>query len=282
MIYVLFFLVLLLAGGYKFHKEGFHTRYLDPEYTAIIKGLFIALVFCGHFSGYVKFDNPLDRPFYKVYWYMGQFVVAMFLLYSGYGIVVSIKNKGEAYVRNLPKHRILKTLLHFDLAVSLYMLIYIAREGLPSVQKFVLAMLGWDGFGNSNWYIFTIVVMWTLVYLVFRLFEKQSMERKLSLCTAVIGIAAGVIFMNKPGYWCNTMIVFVLGMWLGLYRERVEIFLFESANKIKNELAGGKTGTGLLSALRLPHSFWAKERASHTCTLLFMKPGWLPLLSRFS
>ena len=240
MIYVLFFLVLLLAGGYKFHKEGFHTKYLDPSYTAVIKGLFIAFVFCGHFSGYVKFDNPLDPPFYKVYWYMGQFVVAMFMLYSGYGIVVSIKNKGEAYVRKLPSHRILKTLFHFDVAVSLYMLIYISREGLPTVQKFVLAMLGWDGFGNSNWYIFTIVIMWTLVYLVFRLFRNQTIERKLCLCTVAIGLAAGVIFLHKPGYWCDTMIVFVLGMWLGLYRERVETFLFRSGNKIKGKLTGGQ------------------------------------------
>ena len=239
MVYVLFALALLLAGNYKFHKDGFNERYLNPESTEIIKGIFIALIFCGHFSQYVKFTNPLDSPFFKVYWYMGQFVVAMFLLYSGYGLMLSVKNKGMSYVKKLPTHRILKTLLHFDLAVSIYMVIYIAKHGMPSVEKFVLAMLGWDGFGNSNWYIFAILSIWCTVYAVFRLFGVRHLLWKLCLCTLGICLLAFVVSKYKPTYWYNTMICFPLGMWVAMYKAQIENVLFPACLKIKKSIGGG-------------------------------------------
>ncbi len=236
---MLFALSLLLIGNYKFYKNGFHERYLSPESTEIIKGIFIALIFCGHFAGYVKFGNPLDRPFFKVYWYMGQFVVAMFLLYSGYGLMISIKNKGMSYVKKLPTHRILKTLLHFDLAVSMYMIIYMIKNGLPSVEKFGLAMVGWDGFGNSNWYIFAIISIWCVVYALFRICGVQNLEWKLFLCFVGICFLAFIISQYKPIYWYDTMICFPLGMWVALYKERIEEFLFPTFLNIKKFLRGG-------------------------------------------
>lgn len=41
----------------------------------------------------------------------------VFLFYSGYGIMESIKNKGEKYISTVPKKRILNVLVNFDIAV---------------------------------------------------------------------------------------------------------------------------------------------------------------------
>lgn len=227
MVYVLFLLALLLVGNYKYYAVGVYPGYLGKEQSQIIKGIFIALVFCGHFGQYVKFNAPLDYPFLKFYWYIGQFVVAMFLLYSGYGIMVSIMKKGRDYVRGLPVKRILKTLLHFDLAVLLYMGISVWRHGWPSLKDTLLALSGWGGFGNSNWYIFAILWIWVIVYFVFRLCGTAHTRRNVWLCALLTALFGFIISHYKQMWWYDTLLCFPLGMLVAVYRDEIESFLFQ-------------------------------------------------------
>jgi len=90
---------------------------------------------------------------------MDQLVVCMFLFYSGYGIMESFKIK-ENYVNQLPKNRIFKTLFNFDFAVLIYMLLYVFFQHKEiGLKKVLLSFIGWESFGNSNWYIFSIFVL---------------------------------------------------------------------------------------------------------------------------
>ena len=227
MVYVLFLLALLLVGNYKYYAVGVYPGDLGKEQSQIIKGIFIALVFCGHSGQYVKFNAPLDYPFLKFYWYIGQFVVAMFLLYSGYGIMVSIMKKGRNYVRGLPVKRILKTLLHFDLAVLLYMGISVWRHGWPSLKDTLLALSGWGGFGNSNWYIFAILWIWVIVYFVFRLCGTEHARRNVWFCTLLTALFGFIISHYKQMWWYDTLLCFPLGMIVAVYRDEIELFLFQ-------------------------------------------------------
>ena len=56
-------------------------------------------------------------------------MVAPFLFWSGFGVMESIRRKGEAYVRALPVNRGLRTLIHFDCALLLFLLVrFIIRK----------------------------------------------------------------------------------------------------------------------------------------------------------
>ena len=83
----------------------FNPEYISMKQTNIIRGFFLLLVFMIHFCLYIQMNGPTDRIFQFWRPHSGQLVVTLFLLYSGYGVFVSIMKKGTPYVRRIPVHR---------------------------------------------------------------------------------------------------------------------------------------------------------------------------------
>lgn len=84
-------------------------------------------------------DVAVDWFIYR----FSQLVVVMFLFYSGYGVGESFKRKGDGYVKSMPRHRILATLLNFDVAVIVFILL-----GLALGHPIDIAIL--DGLGGCR------------------------------------------------------------------------------------------------------------------------------------
>lgn len=98
--------------------------YMSKRMTNSIKGIFICLVFLSHISKCADFSHPiLDRPYRIFQGVTGQCIVTLFLFYSGFGIMESVKKGGVAYIRKLPIQRLLKTLLLFDSAVLIFLIL---------------------------------------------------------------------------------------------------------------------------------------------------------------
>ena len=119
MIVLLFFVFFLF-----FYKSnlGNNDDYLSLKQTTAINGIFIIFVFFRHLSQYITFNNILDKPMILIDKCSGQLIVTMFLFNSGFGILESIKNK-KNYIDTIPRKRILKTLIRFDICVCFYYLI---------------------------------------------------------------------------------------------------------------------------------------------------------------
>ena len=99
------------------------SDYMSKQMTNSIKGIFLCLVFFSHICGYTDFSHPvLDRPYRFLQGVLGQCIVVMFFFYSGFGVMESVKKRGDAYIRQFPIKRILKTLLLFDCAVVLFLI----------------------------------------------------------------------------------------------------------------------------------------------------------------
>lgn len=228
MIYSLFILCLLLVSNYRFYQKGYCKNYIDKYHSNVIKGFFIGIVFLNHFTDYAKLNNLLDIPYLQFFHYINQFQVALFLFYSGYGLMVSIMQKRMPYIKKLPSHRILRTLIHFDVAVSLYLMISIWKHGIPSIKAVALGFIGWGGFGNSNWYIFAILVLWMISFVVFYVFRTDKYILQISITTLLTVTAAYLISLYKQPYWYNTLLCFPLGMSFALYKNKLEKIFFES------------------------------------------------------
>lgn len=111
---ILAFLILL---SLKYSRDGFVDHYLSIETTNVIKGVFIILVVIKHATPYVinagwQPEGVAGEIFHFVNNNVGQWIVAMFLFYSGYGIMESIKRKGSAYVRQILRKCILQVLVN--------------------------------------------------------------------------------------------------------------------------------------------------------------------------
>lgn len=99
MLFFYLLLALLVLSSIKYQKAGFVDSYLSMDTTNMVKGIFILLVFIKHATPYVLKagwtpSGLCGDLFYLVDNNVGQWIVTMFLFYSGYGVMESIKCKG--------------------------------------------------------------------------------------------------------------------------------------------------------------------------------------------
>lgn len=209
------------SGINKYHKD-----YLSLEKTTSIKGIFILLVFLSHFGSYVEFYNMVDWPYVKLRSLWGQTIVTMFLFYSGYGVLESIKKK-KKYVDAIPVKRVLKVLVNFDLAIILFLIMQTLLGKRYPIKKILFTFIGWDGIGNSNWFIFSILITYIFTYVAFKVY-RSSMIKSIVAVTLLTLIFIGFMKIYREPYWYNTTFCYVLGMWYSMFKEKIEGFILES------------------------------------------------------
>ena len=221
--------VMILAGlmfisGMKIAGEGsFHRDYCSVEKTTALKGVFVMLVFFQHFRTYIT-PEETDFVAVGVSEFLGQLIVVPFLFYSGFGVMESIRAKGNSYVRRIPVDRALKTLLHFDAAVLLFLALYLFRGNTVTWKNILLSLICLHGFGNSTWYIFAIVTLYLITAVSFTVFRKN----KTAAATAVTVLTIAEIYWLmgwQREHWHNTLLCYSMGIWYSLFRERIEKIL---------------------------------------------------------
>ncbi len=197
---------------------------LSVSQTSCINGIFVLFIFIRHFCQYIDASMLpyfggcafLDKK-------LGQLIVVPFLFYSGYGVMEQIKKRGETYILAMPRRRILKTWLHFAMAVFLYLLLSMYLQKDYNLNTILLAFTGWESLGNSNWYMFAILIMYICTYISFRLFNKQ---KALLSCIAFSVAYILIVGYFKDGtWWYNTVICFPVGIIISFYKDQINEFL---------------------------------------------------------
>lgn len=141
----------------------------------------------------------------------------------------AIYKKGITYLNTFPRKRILNVLINFDVAVLLSILINTSLGKYFSYSEYILSLTGWTSVGNSNWYIFVILICYLLTFITFRYTTTiPSLFRKWSIFTILSLGCIVTLYFFKPCYWYDTMLCFSFGMLYSLYKDK--IFSFVSAH----------------------------------------------------
>ncbi len=249
---VILFVIILAISLYnvKFKVNGFHDDFMGKDQCNSVKGIFIMFVFVRHILQYVTRSGYDYTPFADaigktINTSLSQFIVVMFLFYSGFGVAESTKKKN--YISNLPVNRILPTLINFDIAVCWFVILNLLL-GLPlSVQQGILSFLAWDDVGNSNWYIFVIIVCYFFAYIAYKLPEAFHSKTPASPLIIHFFLSLFLIFILahcKGSYWYNTVLSFVAGMCVSVYKDK--FFPFFKKHYVKLFLAVIAAFTALL------------------------------------
>lgn len=188
------------------------NRALSKEQTTCINGIFVMFVFLSHFGQYET------MPWNHLLLAIGQLMVAPFLFYSGYGIMEQIKRRGVAYIDGMPRKRILKFYIHFCMALCIYLVLSFLLGKEYSFVRIVLSFTALSSIGNSNWYVFAILAMYSIVYISFKQFKKHSMTSCV-LFTILYIVMMDVI--KDQAWWYNIILCFPAGMILSKYKDRV-------------------------------------------------------------
>ena len=222
----------------------FNHDFLNHDTTNCVNGIFILLVFMSHFNSYVQYTVQSDLWYARLVGIVGQLMVTTFLFYSGYGIMESIKLKGVIYILNIPKKRFLGTLYKFIIAVNFFALA--AHYEIP-LKTLLLSFVTWTSIGNSNWYIFAILMCYLSVFVSFTVFGNNHTKG----CLCVLLLSLVYLFTiyecrKEQHWWYDTILCFPTGMFVSLYKDKL-IALFQ--NKLKTVfLLGG--GIGLYLATK--------------------------------
>lgn len=170
------------------NKNQYFNDYVSKEKSTSIKGIFILLVFFSHFNSYATFAGTSDQIYVRIVGIVGQAMVAIFMFYSGFGVMESIRLKGETYIRKIPQKRILSTWINFTCIVAVYALLALAVGNKITLTQMLLSFIGWDSVGNSNWYIFSILCLYLITYVSFTVCgSKKNYRAGASLSVVITG-----------------------------------------------------------------------------------------------
>lgn len=225
MICLLILLVIICLLHVKIHKR-FDENFLCKSNTTGIKGLFVILVFIAHVLQYIVLqDNMADKLLDFCMGVLGQNIVVVFLLYSGFGIGEAIKSKGHAYISTIPYNRILKTWINFLGALVLYWILDLCiLHGGYGTKEYLLSIFAWESIGNSTWFVFGILICWGATWLSFVLLHDR---RKAYICLCILLIIYILVIKNlKNGHaWYDTILCYPLGMAVSFGKARVDRIL---------------------------------------------------------
>lgn len=222
MIMILLILLALTCIGLK--RTDAHEECLRKENTDAIKGFFIIIVFYSHILPYltnsgVSFSPILDIPFNRIIRLTGQLMVVMFLFYSGYGVMESIRVKGDGYIQSIPVKRVLSTLVNYDIAVIVFLCMNLLLGIHYPAGKYALSLIAWDSVGQSNWYIFAILCCYASTFISFSLFRKQMYAFASTVFLLLIYIV--VMHEFKETWWYNIILSYPAGMTVSLYKKQL-------------------------------------------------------------
>lgn len=226
---VFFAIVLLFAiAGLKRVNEN-KIDYMSVDMTNSIKGIFLCMVFFSHIWTYTDFSHPyLDAPYQLVKKITGQCIVAMFLFYSGYGIMESSKKKGMNYVKKFPVQRFLKVLLLFDCALVFFFGYRYLTGSHFGAKKIILTLIGWESIGNSNWYIFCVLWLYVFTFIAFMAFGQYHKKAVIGVFLLSLLYMAIVCKLGKEYWWYDTILCYSYGMFFSLYRVKIERYINEN------------------------------------------------------
>lgn len=221
----IFYILILLLVVLSVKRAGQQTitTAFDRHTTVSVQGIFVCLVFLRHVREY-KISSGyelLDKLFVLGNSCWGQLIVCMFFFYSGYGIMMNIKNS-DTYIKAFPKRRIGTTYINFAVCIALYCVMNFILHREYGVGTILLAFLGLKSIGNSNWFMFCIFVLYIITLIVYRL--PCEMRTRMQVCfgSVCVFIVVMSFVMKGEGWWYNTLISYPYGMYVAMNLEKYD------------------------------------------------------------
>ena len=238
LVYIILFGLILF--GVSINKNGINEDYISKVQCNAIKGVCIVLVFIRHINGYLDemgYDNNyiLEKVARLINGCTMQYLVVPFLFFSGYGIAESLRVKGVSYVNSMPKKRLLATLLNFDVAVVIFLLLNVILGREFTISDGLLSLVAWQSIGNSNWYIFAILFLYLATYLGYKYSPDTKPIGNSNLGWVIILVLVSVyiismILFKKP-HWYNTILCYPLGLLFSMYKKECEMYITKNYRK---------------------------------------------------
>ena len=217
--------ILLIVCLWKLKIPGYHPDFLSSSGTLPIKGVFTFLVLYSHMRGYVTLtDSWVNSIYCSVQDRLGQLIVAMFMFYSGFGIWESFTQKPD-YEHSFLKRRFLKTLMHFEIVVVAFIMVQSLIPITYPLRNYLFCWIGWESVGNSNWFIFDILVLYLISFIAMSLHRRGGYGGILISFILTLALWLFLRRAGKAAWWIDTLTAFPLGMFFSRIKPKLQELL---------------------------------------------------------
>lgn len=183
------------------------TKYMSKDYTNYLRGIFAILVVIHHLYQYTGlFSGTYIGTILQLFGFLS---VAMFLFFSGYGLMLSANRKN--YIKQFFCKRFLPLYFFYVFLIILYSLWTIILEKSLSPQQVVQSFFFGGTIVTNGWYLQVTFFVYLLYFFVFKIFKSSKMQ----ILSFGIGIFAYCIFclLLKLGInWYQTIPCVLFGM----------------------------------------------------------------------
>lgn len=215
----IFILIALLASGFTVaKKDEFFIDYMSPQNTAAINGIFSILIFFSHASQYFKLAGVFDKPYLSLRSYIGQTVVVTYLLFSGFGLMESIKKKKTDYVKSIPTQRFFKLWYKFAILIVAFAALRYYVGVKMTVSQVLLSFIGYKSVGNSNWYMLVTFALYLIIFVAFMIFRRNNWLGVTTVFALTTGFVFFLAWLENPEHYYNTIYCLPLGMLFSLVK----------------------------------------------------------------
>lgn len=269
---------------------------LAKKNTDALRGVLALIILLHHLYEYAGFleGTPVSLPL-QLSGYLG---VSLFFFLSGYGLMCSVKSKGQDYIRSLPRRRILPLWCFYLFLIAFYVgmnFIRVKLMGEPfragtslfnpetgTVQWELLLQSFFFGFGKTvvgnGWYIQVILILYLAFWLVFTLF-RSSRGRWIGMTTftlvyIAVCVVAGIFWLgDQPNTVYEAVPCFLLGMLWSSGRPK----LLNKFNRTYKVLLAGGAVLFLFAVLMAARLLVRQAGHERGCVDLGLKVGAAPL-----
>ena len=203
---------------------GKHLFFEEPYPLAITKGMqgYLAFLVLFHQLSFRLEEMPLYRGKLSCFSEIGVLIVGFFFFFSGYGLIVSLKQKPD-YLKTFLIRRICTVLVPFFLCNYAYMVTTLLCGNRYTTRQLILAFFGVILLNDHMWFAVEIMLLYIAFFLIFSYIESEKLRYVLMGIFVTVLIAAGFLLghnMNSAvqmnwlqgEWWYNTTFLFYLGM----------------------------------------------------------------------
>ena len=218
--YALLMVLLLISFRVK-REDGF----LDYNSSNVIKGFLVLIIVFSHILNAFHYGGFMATPLGWFRTILGQLCVSMFFFISGYGIEYSIETKGVKYSKSIFTNRFLRIFFYSALGLlPFFIYSFCLGKGHP-IEDYFLAFIGLRSFGNASWFLFAILVCYFLCSVVYLFNWKKKYVPVVLISVSVVGYIFIMYLLKQPPYTWDTIVCFIYGMVVSIFRERINKFL---------------------------------------------------------
>ena len=200
------------------------------ESTNCAKGIFAVLVVLCHIWGRadVSADGFVLHNLGRLLSIFGYISVSMFFFFSGYGLWLQYKTKGDEYVKRFLRRNVLSLYLINVIFIIAYTLFLWGVNGSISLGKVLQSFFFGSTIIVNGWFLQACLLYYLAYYFIFRFIKKDTIKL-ISMAVFLFGYCLlCALALKLPITWYECSFTFLFGMIFCKHKEKVEKIIYSA------------------------------------------------------